>query len=128
MSRKATLIATGVLGAVILSLLVVESRLSANLAQQPVQAPAFEVDPFWPKPLPNNWVIGSTIGVGVDSRDHVYIVHRDASLNARTEIGAAQTPPTGECCVPALTPRVHGNTDMKLDLAHLERRGVRMSH
>jgi DNA-binding beta-propeller fold protein YncE len=101
MSRKATLIATGVLGAVILSLFVVEARLSATLAQQPVQAPTFEVDPFWPKPLPNNWVIGSAIGVGVDSRDHVYIVHRAASLNARTEVGAAQTPPTGECCVPA---------------------------
>ena len=23
-----------------------------------VQAPKFEVDPMWPKPLPNNWVIG----------------------------------------------------------------------
>ena len=22
------------------------------------QAPIFEVDPFWPKPLPNHWVTG----------------------------------------------------------------------
>ena len=26
-------------------------------------SPSFEVDPFWPKPLPNHWVLGSTIGV-----------------------------------------------------------------
>ena len=32
-------------------------------------APMFEVDPFWPKTLPNNWLLGSTIGVAVDSRD-----------------------------------------------------------
>ena len=24
-----------------------------------VQAPMFEVDPLWPKPLPNHWVLGS---------------------------------------------------------------------
>lgn len=101
MSSKRMLVVAGVLGAVILTLAVGQSRLSANLAQQTVQAPAFEVDPFWPKPLPNNWVLGSTIGIGVDSRDHVYIVHRWQSLNARTEIGAGQDPPTGACCVAA---------------------------
>jgi len=31
-----------------------------------VQAPMFEVDPFWPKPMPNHWVVGMTIGVSVD--------------------------------------------------------------
>jgi len=65
------------------------------------EAPVFEVDPFWPKPLPNHWVLGSVVGVGVDSRDHVFIVHRQAPLNERTEIGAATDPPTGECCLPA---------------------------
>lgn len=64
-------------------------------------APMFEVDPFWPRPLPDHWVLGSVVGVGVDSRDHVYIIHRQAPLNERTEIGAATDPPTGECCVPA---------------------------
>ena len=24
--------------------------------------PTFEVDPFWPKPLPNHWIMGATIG------------------------------------------------------------------
>ncbi len=64
-------------------------------------APMFEVDPFWPKPLPNHWIIGSAIGVSVDSRDHVWIIHRQQSLNPRTEMSAGTNPPTGECCVPA---------------------------
>jgi len=65
------------------------------------EVPMFEVDPFWPKPLPNHWVLGSAIGVGVDSRDHVFVIHRRNSFNERTEIGAATDPPTGECCIPA---------------------------
>ena len=64
-------------------------------------APMFEVDPFWPKPLPNHWIIGSAIGVSVDSRDHVWIIHRQQSLNERTEMSAGTNPPTAECCVPA---------------------------
>src|SRR5688572_5231999 len=41
-----------------------------------VQAPMYQVDPFWPKPLPNNWVFGSVVGLSVDSRDHVWVTHR----------------------------------------------------
>ena len=65
--------------------------------------PLFEVDPFWPKPLPDHGLLGATIGVAVDSRDHVYIVHRNTpdQFAARTEVGAAQNPPLSECCVPA---------------------------
>jgi DNA-binding beta-propeller fold protein YncE len=75
---------------------------SAAPAPADVQAPMFEVDPLWPKPLPNHWLIGSAIGVTVDSRDHVFIIHRPDSFNTRTEIGAATNPPTAvECCVPA---------------------------
>ena len=40
------------------------------------QAPMFQVDPLWPKPLPNRWVIGSTIGLAIDSRDHVWVILR----------------------------------------------------
>ena len=66
---------------------------------QPAQVPIFEVDPLWPKPLPHHWVLGSTIGVGVDSKDHVFIIHRGLStLTARTEAGLDAKPPTGECC------------------------------
>lgn len=89
----------GVLFPVVLSGLWWGQSALEAAGQDLVQAPAFEVDPLWPKPLPNHWRLGSTIGVGVDSRDHVFIIHRGlATLNLRTEAGAATTPPTGECC------------------------------
>ncbi len=66
-----------------------------------VEAPYFDVNPLWPKPLPNHWLIGSTIGVSVDAQDHVWIIHRPDTFNKRTEIGFADNPPTGECCQPA---------------------------
>jgi DNA-binding beta-propeller fold protein YncE len=63
-------------------------------------APRFEVEPLWPKPLPNHWVIGNTIGVSVDSQDHIWIIHRAGSLE-RMETYAAANPPASECCSPA---------------------------
>jgi DNA-binding beta-propeller fold protein YncE len=62
-----------------------------------VMAPRFEVDPFWPKPLPNKWHIGQTIGVDVDPQDHVWIIHRADSLT-ESEVGAegAKAPPVLE--------------------------------
>ena len=76
---------------------------AAIAAAAPDEVPLFEVDPFWPKPLPDHGLLGATIGVAVDSRDHVYIVHRNTpdQFAARTEVGAAQDPPLSECCVPA---------------------------
>ncbi|MCY3613356.1 MAG: hypothetical protein OXH51_17675 [Gemmatimonadetes bacterium] len=68
-----------------------------NASASAVEAPMFEVDPFWPQPLPDHMVLGSAIGVGVDSRDHVFIVHR-GNLTERTEGGADADPPIGECC------------------------------
>src|ERR1700690_3404700 len=47
-----------------------------------VMAPRFEVDPFWPKPLPNHWILGQTIGVSADTQDHIWIIHRVGSLEA----------------------------------------------
>jgi hypothetical protein len=63
-----------------------------------VSAPVFQVDPFWPKPLPNHWLLGNVIGVAVDSRDHVYIVHRNDKF-AGTEMGLKSG--VSECCQPA---------------------------
>ena len=76
-----------------------------------VQAPRFEVDPMWPKPLPNHWVMGNTIGVSVDAQDHIWIIHRQGSLEAMELYGVANAPygankrhngvVESECCVPA---------------------------
>ena len=60
-----------------------------------VMAHRFEVDPLWPKPLPNNWYIGMTIGVGVDAQDHVWIVHRPDTISPNE---AAADQKTGACC------------------------------
>ena len=65
-------------------------------------APIFEVDPLWPKPFPNHWLLGSTIGVAVDSRDHVWIIHRQNLAN--NEIPAALDPPVAEACCFAAPP------------------------
>jgi DNA-binding beta-propeller fold protein YncE len=80
--------------------------LLGNAAAQGKQAPRFEVDPYWPKPMPNNWVMGMTIGVGISADDHIWVIHRanDAGSGLdRTELAQPnpQGPKVGECCNPA---------------------------
>ncbi|MDA1184619.1 MAG: hypothetical protein O2930_08245 [Acidobacteria bacterium] len=69
-------------------------------AQGPtVRAPRFEVDPFWPKPLPNHWILGSAIGVWVDERDHVWMIHRSSDTLAPQESAGERD--EAECCAGA---------------------------
>ncbi|HTS26076.1 MAG TPA: hypothetical protein VMH81_09375 [Bryobacteraceae bacterium] len=89
---------------------VVLDRMAAVRAAA-VMAPRFEVDPMWPKPLPNHWVLGNTIGVDVDANDHIWIVHRQGSLEAMENYAVANPPGGGpkrqmgvieaECCMAA---------------------------
>ena len=68
-------------------------------ARNSVMAPRFEVDPLWPKPMPNHWLFGNSIGVWVDEQDDVWMVHRgEANLN-RDEKGIKNG--IAECCAPA---------------------------
>jgi DNA-binding beta-propeller fold protein YncE len=76
-------------------------RVVAQTNGNTVRAPRFEVDPLWPKPLPNHWLLGSTIGVWIDERDHVWIIHRSSATLSNNERGLEQKPPTGECCAGA---------------------------
>jgi DNA-binding beta-propeller fold protein YncE len=72
-----------------------------SLAQsQRVAVPRFEIDPFWPKPLPDNWEMGELGAVFVDPKDHIWVISRPRTLTA-DQIGLSQKPPTSECCVPA---------------------------
>jgi DNA-binding beta-propeller fold protein YncE len=75
---------------------------TAAQAPKPTAAgvPTFEVDPFWPKALPNNYILGQVGGVFVDPQDHVWIVSRPRTLT-KDQIGASLNPPAAECCVPA---------------------------
>ncbi len=88
--------------AVLIVLGVASSVLEKKVAVQAsgLQAPKFEVDPLWPKPLPNHWLLGMTIGVSVDSQDHVWIVHRQDTLDPK-EAYMRANPPASDCCQPA---------------------------
>src|SRR5579863_5232445 len=77
----------------------VGSRMLGKTAGEAV-APKFEVDPMWPKPLPNHWRIGMTIGVSIDPQDHVWIIHRPRTI-VPGELHAEAKPPMSECCVKA---------------------------
>ncbi|HSB11496.1 MAG TPA: hypothetical protein VLM38_18555 [Blastocatellia bacterium] len=79
---------------------VLQETTAAQKRAATIQPPRFQVDPFWPKPLPNHWVLGSVTGVAVDSQDHIWITHRGADSLGNNEKGAILNPPTG-CCVPA---------------------------
>jgi hypothetical protein len=57
------------LGAMLVTLIVTLAfaryaleRIASAQRAASVQAPMFEVDPLWPKPLPNHWILGQTIG------------------------------------------------------------------
>jgi DNA-binding beta-propeller fold protein YncE len=76
-----------------------ESTLEAQ-SRAGARAPVFEVDPLWPKPLPNHWVLGATIGVAVDAQDHVWIIHRPQTVEDFFK-AATFNPPIGVCCTPA---------------------------
>ncbi|MCX6627204.1 MAG: hypothetical protein NTW28_06200 [Candidatus Solibacter sp.] len=100
MKRKysAGVVFLAVLGVLAVASYVLQEK--ANVEAAGVQAPRFEVDPMWPKPLPNHWVIGAAIGVAVDSNDHIWIIHREGSLEEKEKY-ATMNPPASLCCAPA---------------------------
>ncbi len=96
---------TIVLPALTLTLLVLARLLAGGLTDRSAAAsdssgPRVEVDPFWPKPLPNNWLMGQAAGVATDRHDHVWVIQRPKSLT-EDERGATLNPPRSRCCAPA---------------------------
>jgi DNA-binding beta-propeller fold protein YncE len=75
-----------------------EAEAQVTNSGSSVSAPMFEVDPLWPKPLPNNWLLGWSIGLWVDDQDHVWMIHRGAGGLHNNERGAELNPPIAECC------------------------------
>ncbi len=78
-----------------IALFVMDRKTAVQAAG--VQIPKFEVDPMWPKPLPNHWIMGNIIGVTVDSKDHIWLIHRQGSVEAK-EVYADTNPPGSDCC------------------------------
>jgi DNA-binding beta-propeller fold protein YncE len=72
----------GVISAIVAAAGLLEATGPASLAaaQRRVQAPTYQVDPAWPRPLPNRWLVGAVVGVAVDSKDHVWVTHRPGTL------------------------------------------------
>ena len=63
--------------------------------------PHYKVDPFWPKELPNNWVVGQIGGMAVDSGNHIWVLQRPGS-DTPDEISAdPSSPRRAMCCFPA---------------------------
>ncbi len=97
-----------------------EDEAIAAAAAGTAEAPSFEVDLDWPQPLPNNWLMSSVLGLYVDAEDHVWVSHRPELL-PEEELGAAQDPPTADCCVPApVVMRFNGAGEVVHSWAHYE--------
>jgi sugar lactone lactonase YvrE len=71
-------------------------------AQKPSPGPRFQVDPSWPKDMPNNWILGAVTGVFVDAKDHIWVTHLPETLTEE-ETSEVQKPPIATCCRPAPT-------------------------
>jgi hypothetical protein len=99
MTTKTTVL-IGAFVVVLGGLFVAERMMSSAATTEQaglVEAPRFEVDPAFPKPLPNGWLMGMAIGVAVDANDHIWVVHRPDTLSAQ-EAAADEDPPTAACC------------------------------
>jgi len=87
--------------------LVLAASLLAACAQAPQRiegaaapGPRYAVDPYWPKPLPNNWILGQVSGIATDGKDHIWVYHRPRTAT-EDERGATLNPPRSKCCMPA---------------------------
>src|SRR5258708_38861855 len=84
-----------------LSVLAAQSLVSAALAQ----APHYEADVNWPKPLPDRWVTGGLGGGCVDAQDHVLILNRPDIVESELNAGRPAPP-----LVEPEPPRHEGNS------------------
>jgi hypothetical protein len=90
--RSHALAALGVVG-------VLVAGAAGLTAQRAARMPIFQYDPTWPKmPLPNQWTLGNVVGVDVDEKDHIWIIHRPHTLLHNYEDGLEHKPPTALCC------------------------------
>jgi hypothetical protein len=98
MNRRRKLILGVSLVALVGALWLGQAFVQSTGAAQSAEIPQFQVDPFWPKPLPNQWVLGSTIGAWVDDEDLIWIVHRPETLADNEASLDMDEPSSQECC------------------------------
>jgi hypothetical protein len=83
-----------------IALVVAVTAWQGTAAERLPRPPGYIVDASWPKPLPNNWIVGQIGGITVDSRDRVWVYQRPRSIVERY-LGPLLTPPRSTCCYPA---------------------------
>ena len=107
-SKRVRAVAAAGLVMAVGALWFVQGKLQRTVEAQQTQAPMFQADPFWPRPLPNNWLLGSAIGLWVDDSDLIWMVHRQNLTGGE----AGRVDGGAECCIPAppvLTFDLEGN-------------------
>lgn len=97
-SRKRLLVALATVLALLLAVLALPSSTSSEAVANESfgrgnVAPNFQVDPFWPKPLPEDWVLGQVAGIAVDQHDRIWMVQRPRSLVEGELFNASPAPP-----------------------------------
>ena len=113
MNRKQVFAATAI-GLTLGATWTLSSAVVFGQSQQSIQVPKFQYDPTFPQPLPEKWAIGAIGGMAVDSRDHIWVLHRPGPLQKSERLGgAAMTPPRADCCI-AAPPVVEFDQDGKL--------------
>src|ERR1700674_3633470 len=80
----------------LLLVVLVISVLSQTAAAASGSVPRFEPDPYWPKPLPNNWIVGQVSGIFVDSHEHIWVTNRPRTLQDHDKYLALNQ---GDCCI-----------------------------
>ena len=66
--------------------------LSIAASAQQSRAVRYAVDATWPKPLPNQWVLGGLGGLCVDAQGHVFILNRQDVLEGELNSGRLAPP------------------------------------
>ena len=113
-----------VFAATVMVLGITMSPSAPTSAQQAstLKAPAFELDPKWPT-IPNNWVLGEVSSIAVDSRDHIWVLHRPRSIPAEKRANAA--PPVLEFDTSGKLLRSWGGDGARIRLARARARHLR---
>src|ERR1700733_3139490 len=98
MRRVTWALASGITGFLGISLGIccsLPNEVRAQAAPQIVDAPKFQLDPLWPKPLPDRWVTGSVSTVCIDSQDHLFSMN-NGNLGLYEQKTAKAAPPVTE--------------------------------
>src|SRR3954468_9312764 len=84
-----------------LFILAISNAAQKESAKNPSKdVPVYKVDPFWPKPLPNHWIMQGVPVMVADNNDHIWVMNRPRDANP-AETGASTNPPRTDCCVAA---------------------------